>query len=159
MDGRRPGSTIASSAPRKVRYRVALRSPVAVDHLELVQNGKVVERFTLSGDRRSLDAEGELTIETDGWLLLRAWNDGADPQVLDLYAYATTSPIYLDLPGGLRPSRDDAAYFAAWMQRVLSDAEGRDDYNTIGEREATLAYLRRALERYRGLTRAGHRAR
>lgn len=159
VNGKRPGSTVVRSAPGKVRYRIALRSPVAVDHLELVHDAKVVERFALSGDRRSLDAEGELQIDTDGWLLLRAWNDGADPQVLDLYPYATTSPIYLDLPGGLPASREDAAYFAAWTQRVLREAEARDDYNTVGEREATLAYLRRALGYYRDLAHAGGQAR
>ena len=137
-----------------MRYRIALRSPVAVDHLELVQNGKVVKRFELSGNRRSLDSEGELQIDTGGWLLLRASNDGADPQVLDLYPYATTSPIYLDLPGGVPTAREDAAYFAAWMERVLTAAEARGDFNDARERVATLAYLRGALERYRALAHA-----
>ena len=151
VGGERPGGTIRRKAPGTVRYRIALRSPVAVDHLELVQNGKVVKRFDLSGDRRSLDSEGELQIDTGGWLLLRASNDGADPQVLDLYPYATTSPIYLELPGDVPTARDDAAYFAAWMERVLRSAEARDDYNDAREREATLAYLRRALDRYHAL--------
>ena len=46
-----------------------------------------------------------------GWVLLRAWNDGADPQVLDIYPYATTSPVYLELPGGLPPDPADARLF------------------------------------------------
>ena len=158
VGGVRPGGVVRRSAPGNARYRIALRSPVAVDHLELVQNGKVVKRFELTGDRRSFDAEGELPIDTAGWLVLRAWNDGANPQVLDLYPYATTSPIYLELPGSAPAAREDAAYFAAWMERVLSAAEARDDYNTAREREATLAYLRRALDYYRGLAKAGGRA-
>ena len=100
MDGKQPGDTVTRAAPGKLSYRIALRSPVAVDHLELVQNGKVVKAFALTGDRRTFDAEGELPIDAGGWLLLRAWNDGSDPQVLDIYPYATTSPVYLDLPGG-----------------------------------------------------------
>ena len=60
LDGKRPGDTVSRTAPGKLRYRVALRSPVAVDHLELVQNGTVVKAFQLTGDRRRLDAEGEL---------------------------------------------------------------------------------------------------
>jgi TolB protein len=159
VGGERPGGTIRRNGPGKVRYRIALRSPVAVDHLELVHNGKVVKRFELSGDRRSLDSEGELQIDSGGWLLLRASNDGADPQVLDLYPYATTSPIYLELPGGAPPAREDAAYFAAWMERVLHSAETRDEYNTIQEREATLAYLRRALDHYRAIANAEGQAR
>ncbi len=159
VEGQRPGGTIRRNAPGKVRYRIALRSPVAIDHLELVQNGKVVKRFDLTGDRRSLEFEGALPIDSGGWLLLRASNDGADPQVLDLYPYATTSPIYLELPGGVPTAREDAAYFAAWTERVLSAAEARDDYNTAREREATLAYLRRALERFRALEQAEGQAR
>ena len=159
VSGERPGGTVRRDAPGKLHYRIALRSPVAVDHLELVQNGRVVKRFELSGDRRSLDAEGELEVDTGGWLLLRASNDAADPQVLDLYPYATTSPIYLDLPGGVPTAREDAAYFAAWMERVLRAVEARDDYNDAREREATLAHLRQGLEHFRRLAKPGGQAR
>jgi hypothetical protein len=154
LDGKRPGATISRAAPGKVGYRIALRSPVAVDHLELVQNGKVVKAFPLTGDRRSLDAEGKLPVATAGWILLRAWNDGADPQVLDIYPYATTSPIYLDLPGGAPPAPQDAAYFAAWMDRVIAEAERRDDYRTASEREVTLIYLREARDHFQRMAAA-----
>ena len=151
LDSKRPGGVVARSAPGKLRYRIALRSPVAVDHLELVQNGKVVKAFTLTGDRRRFDATGELSVDSTGWVLLRAWNDGADPHVLDLYPYATTSPVYVDLPGG--PSRHpaDAAYFVAWLDRVIADAQRRTDYRNARERAATLDYLRKARDHYASL--------
>jgi TolB protein len=151
LDGKHPGDTVTRTGPGKLRYRIALRSPVAVDHLEIVQNGKVVKAFALSGDRRRLDAAGELQIDTGGWLLLRAWNATSDPEVLDLYPYATTSPIYLDLPGG--PPRDpqDASYFAAWLDRAIAEAGSRTDYRNEQERQATLDYLRRARDRYLGM--------
>ena len=44
-----PEIRVSRAAPGKLRYRIALRSPVAVDHLELVQNGKVVKAFRLHG--------------------------------------------------------------------------------------------------------------
>jgi hypothetical protein len=155
VDGKRPGDTVSRSAPGKLAYRIALRSPVAVDHLELIQNGKVVKSFALKGDRRNVDASGELTADAGGWLLLRAWNDGADPQVLDLYPYATTSPIYLELPGGAPAAPQDAAYFTAWMERVLADATNRSDYRTEGERNATLGYLRKARDLYSKMATTG----
>ena len=114
-------------------------------------NGKVVEAFALSGDRRRLDAEGQVRADTSGWILLRAWNDGADPQVLDLYPYATTSPVYLQLPAGLPPDPTDAAYFVAWLDRVIADAASRDDYRTGRERDATLDYLRKARSHFERL--------
>jgi hypothetical protein len=148
LDGKHPGDTVTRAAPDKLRYRIALRSPVAVDHLELVQNGKVVKSFSLSGDRRRFDAAGELQVDSGGWLLLRAWNEGADPQVLDLYPYATTSPIYLELPGGHPPARENAAYFASWLDRVIAEAESRTDYRNAQERQATIDYLRQGRDRY-----------
>ncbi len=148
LDGKRPGDVISRAAPGKLNYRIALRSPVAVDHLELVQDGKVVKAFRLGGDRRRLDAAGELQVDTSGWLLVRAWNNGADLHVLDLYPYATTSPIYLELPGGLQPAPAEAAYFAAWLDRVIADAKSRSDYRNAREREATLGYLRKARDHY-----------
>jgi hypothetical protein len=144
LGGRKPGDTLAAAAPGKQSYQVALRSPVAVDHLEFVQNGRVLKRFDLTGDRRVFDARGEIDISEGGWLLLRAWNDGADPQVLDLYPYATTNPVWLDLPSGPPSASGDARYFMAWLDRVIAAADARDDYNTARERQDTLDYLRAA---------------
>ena len=139
---------MSRSAPGELGYRIALRSPVPVDHLELVHNGKVVKSFALAGDRRSLDADGTVKVDAGGWLVLRAWNERSHPLVLDLFPYATTSPVYLDLPGGPPPAPADAAYFVAWLDRVISAAELRTDYRDAGEQSRTLAYLRSARERY-----------
>ena len=151
VEGKHPGDTVGRKTAGKLRFRIALRSPVAVDHLELVQNGRVVKAFALKGDRRNFDTAGELQVDTGGWLVLRAWNDGSDPQVLDLYPYATTSPIYLDLPGGPSSVPSDADYFAAWLDRVVADAGSRADYRNDRERNATLDYLRNARDRFRSM--------
>ncbi|WP_309663164.1 CehA/McbA family metallohydrolase [Sphingomonas sp.] len=151
LGGKHPGGTVSRTAPGKIRYRISMRSPVAIEHLELVQNGKVVKAFDLTSDRRRLDASGAVQVDNTGWILLRAWNDGADPQVLDLYPYATTSPVYVDLPGGRPPDATDAAYFVAWLDRLIADAGSRIDYRSAREREATLDYLRKARAHYLGL--------
>jgi TolB protein len=151
LDGRKPGDTIASG--RKVPYRVAMRSLVPVDHLELVANGEVVQRFDLTGERMRFDMRGAIALPRGGWVLLRAWNDGADPAVLDLYPYATTNPVWLD--GTAPDARADAAYFVAWLGRVIEAAAARDDYNDAAEEDATLAYLREAQAKFRNL--AGER--
>jgi hypothetical protein len=150
LDSKHPGDTVSLRGPGKLTYKIALRSPVPVDHLDLVHDGKVVASYR-PGRRQSLDAVGEVQFNHAGWVLLRAWNDGADPHVLDLYPYATTSPIYVDLPGGLPADPADAAYFAAWLDRVIATAQPRNDYRTAGERAATLNYLRKARDLYRSM--------
>jgi hypothetical protein len=147
VDGHKPGDTITSR--KGLPYRIALRSPVPVDHLELVRNGEVVKRFELTGNRMLFDAEGEIADAQGGWLLLRAWNDGADPVLLDLYPYATTNPVWLD--GPTPDARADAAYFVAWLGRVIEAANARDDYNDAAEKDATLAYLRDAQAKFQAM--------
>ncbi len=138
----RPGATIPRAAGR-TPFRISMRSPVAMDHLELIHNGRVIRSFKLTGDRRQHDAAGEIRIEQGGWVVLRAWNEGPDPGVLDLYPYATTSPIYFDAPAA-PPAPADAAYFIAWMDRVIEAAEAPRDWNNDAERRDTLEYLRSA---------------
>ena len=148
--GQKPGGTAKLGGAGKLAYRIALRSPVAVDHLELVFNGRVVKDFPLEGAHRSLDADGEIEIGSGGWLLLRAWNDGADPMLLDLYPYATSNPVWIEMPGGAPPAAADAAYFVAWLDRVIAAADARDDYNNAAEKSATLDYLRASRAIYIG---------
>ena len=147
IDSHHPGDTITGAGKHAVH--VAMRSPIPVDHLELVQNGRVIKAFKLSGDRTRFDWNGDLALKDGGWVVLRAFNDQASPWVLDLYPYATTGPIYLDTPPP--PAPDDAAYFVAWMDRVVEAALARGGWNNEEEKADTLAYLNAAREKYRAL--------
>jgi hypothetical protein len=82
--------------------------------------------------------------------VLRAFNDQPDPWVLDLYPYATTSPIYIDSPAA-PPAPEDAAYFVAWMDRVVEATLARGGWNSEKEKSDTLAYLNQAREKFRAL--------
>ena len=151
IDGQKPGAVLARAGQLPVR--VALRAPFAVDRLELVQNGRVIKSFRLAGDRTSFDWNGNVDLAAGGWVVLRAYNDQPNPWVLDLYPYATTSPIYFDSP--VAPSApEDAAYFVAWMDRVVEAALARGGWNNEQEKADTLAYLNHALEKYRALAKS-----
>jgi TolB protein len=152
--GMHPGDTLTGRSPGRTPFRIALRSPVPVDHLELIHNGSVLLSFKMPGDRRSFTANGDINLTRGGWIALRAWNDGADPAVLDLYPFATTSPIYLDLPGAPLSRTEDAGYFVAWLDRVIDAAQKRDDYNSESERARTLDYLKQARKLFLELGRA-----
>jgi TolB protein len=146
VDGKRPGDALPRAG--KFPVRVSMRSPVTMDHLELVQNGRIIKTFKLTGDRTRFDWNGDLDL-AGGWVVLRAFNDRAHPWVLDLYPYATTSPIYLDAPAP--PAPDDAAYFVAWMDRVVEAALARGGWHNEEEKADTLAYLNAARKKYRAI--------
>jgi hypothetical protein len=117
---------------------------VPVDHLEVVYNGEVAKTINLGGNRKSADLRGSVRVDESGWLLLRAWNDGSHPHVFDLYPYATTTPVYVNIDGKAPRSREDAGYFIAWIGRIRESAAEHPDYNSETERDAVLANLDRA---------------
>jgi hypothetical protein len=149
VDGRGLGDEIRLPAGGgEVAVRVRLRSIVPVDHLELVQNGEVVHEVPMEGDRTSAMASLRLPVKQSGWILLRARSDRAIEPVLDLFPYATTSPIYLTV-GGLPPySPADAEWFMAWIDRTRVAVERHTDWNSPAERTDVLEMLERARAEY-----------
>ena len=144
VSDKHPGDEIALTAPQTIEYHAALRSRVPVDHFELVYNGKVIASLALSGSRTQAEVSGTIKIDASGWLVLRAWNNQADPLVMDIYPYASTSPIYVTVGDAPPSSPTDASYFVRWLDRVIESAGAREDYNDAQEKRATLDYLNSA---------------
>jgi TolB protein len=142
--GKDPGDEIALSGAQLVTYHAALRSLVPIQHLALVYNGKIVASHRLSGARTQADIDGKIALTSSGWLVLRAWNEQANPLVLDIYPYATTSPVYVNVDNKPVHSPQDALYFVRWLDRVIAAADARNDYNGAEEKTSTLDYLKSA---------------
>jgi TolB protein len=70
-----------------------------VDYLQIVCNGKAARELDLSANRTSAYVEGKLPLESSGWCILHTFTDKAEYSILDLYPYATTSPVYVDIAG------------------------------------------------------------
>jgi len=125
----------------KVRFSGWLRSIVPIDHLEVICNGRVVRDLKLNADRESANIEETIPISRSGWCLLRAWSDKAEHPVLDVYPYATTSPIYVNVDGSPTKSKEDAAYFAAWIDRLSEAAKSNQDWNNEAEKTSVMTML------------------
>ena len=134
-----------------VAYTAKLRSIVPVDHLEVVCNGRVAQTLKLEGKRDSADVTGTLPLKESGWCVLRASSDGAEYPVLDNYAYATTSPVYVTIGGKTPRSPEDAKYFAAWIARTIEVTSNYPDWNSAAEKEYVLKRLREAKAIYEKL--------
>jgi TolB protein len=145
LDDKEPGDELKlPAAENRVKFKAWLRSIVPVDHLQVICNGAVVRDLKLSVDGEIADAEGTIPISRSGWCLLRAWSEKPEHPILDLYPYATTSPIYVDVAGSTLKSSEDTAYFIAWIDRLIEGAKSNQDWNTEAERTSVLSLLDRA---------------
>jgi Tol biopolymer transport system component len=132
------------AAQQRVRFSVRLRSIVAVEHVELVCNGRVVRSFVT---RKALDQgefSGSIALTDSGWCVARASSDAGRYPVLDTYVYATTSPIYVTVAGHKPRSPGDARYFAAWIDRMTETTTAYPDWNSAAERRGVLDRLAQA---------------
>ncbi len=148
LDGQGPGSEIRIAAGKKLDYSGFLRSMVAVDHLEIVVNGEVLRKLDSSKDHRSADLKGSLDIQQSSWVLLRAWNEGPSVDVLDIYPYATTNPVFVQVADQPMHSSKDADYFMAWIDRIAESAATHPDYNSDAEKQQVMSHLSQAKARF-----------
>jgi TolB protein len=151
LGGKTPGGEIHLEKKQNVVFRVALGSIVPVDHLQIVCNGKVARELDLSADRTTAYVEGKLPLESSGWCVLRAFSDGAEYPILDLYPYATTSPVYVSMAGAPLHNAEDGAYFVAWMERLISAAQSSASWNTEAEKQSVLALFEEARQKYENI--------
>lgn len=152
VQGAGPGEALRAPGAKRLRYRATLASHLDVDHLELVWNGNVVADLRPRTTGRVQDIEGTVKVDGDGWLLLRAWNEGPHEDVLDLYPYATTSPVYVET-GRRRAAPESAGYFLRWLDRLQAATQANTDYRTPDERAAVLADVAKARSFYEACAR------
>jgi TolB protein len=148
LGGEMVGSELKlDAAQNAVSFTAKLRSIVPVNHLEVVCNGNVAQTLTLEGTRESADATGTIPISESGWCVLRAWSDKAEYPVMDTYAYATTSPVYVTVAGRRAYSMKDAEYFEAWIDRTIEITDKYPDWNSADEK----AYVMKRLHEAHGV--------
>lgn len=145
VEGQPPGAEIKlSPGGSTLHYTGFLRSIAPIDHLELVVNGKIVRTIRSDKNRTSADFDGSVKVSGNGWLLVRAWNDGAVPEVFDIYPYGTTNPVFFNAEGTATHCGPDADFFLKWLTRLETAAAAHPGYNTAAERGATLREIKAA---------------
>jgi hypothetical protein len=145
------GELKLAADPHEIKFKAWVRSIVPVDHLEIVCNSAVARELKLNDKQDSADIEGTLPIAESGWCLLRAWGEKARYPILDLYPYATTSPIYVSVAGSKLRAKEDATYFIAWIDQLISATQSNTDWNTNSEKMTVLDQLSQARKVYEKL--------
>jgi TolB protein len=108
----------------------------------------VAARIPLPGARTSLSTTLTIPAARSGWYLLRARGESQVYPILDVYPYATTSPIYVTVGGKPIRSRSDAEYFLAWIARLEAGVLANDSWNTEAEKSQGVETIKRAREEF-----------
>jgi TolB protein len=147
------GSTIDRKAPGTLDASITLRSIVPVDSLQIVSNGEVIHRVELTGDHATADVRVPVRVDRSAWFVVRAFSRHSRHPVLDIYPFASTSPIYVTVGDQPIRSPKDANYFIAWLDQLQVGAAAHPGWNTDAERSLVMDDIQRArtffLERSR----------
>jgi TolB protein len=152
LHGKEIGDTLQLSAGNhEIKITAWLRSIVPIDQLELICNGQLARAFKINPGGTNADIHDTIPISQSGWCLLRASSDKPAYPILDMYPYATTSPIYLEVAGSSPSHKEDAQYFAAWIDRMTEALKSNHDWNNEAEKSDVLQQLLEARKFYEHL--------
>jgi peptidoglycan/xylan/chitin deacetylase (PgdA/CDA1 family) len=136
-EGRWPGATFQAT---NQEYQLAcrIRSEQALETVELIVNGTVIERFEPRNTRTSTgsfenDISTRLRPATTSWLMWRCFEKRPNGR----FRFAHTAPWYFEVAGKpLRPRRDEADWLVTRVKDEIARSQGIapdsliDDYNT-----------------------------
>lgn len=124
VDGAGPGDVVGAGAD--AAWTLELYSSVAVEHVEILVNGRPVWRGDgLDGPGRRSYA-GELSLGSGGWVAARAYGlEPVDWPVMNPTAFVHTSPVWIGRVGSTDPGAERDA--ARDLLRALDAAEQRLD--------------------------------
>ena len=148
LGGREIGSAIDLPKGGALEAVITLRSIVPVDSLQVVSNGRVIHSVALAGDRTRADAKVSLPVGASAWFTVRAFARHSRHPVLDVYPFATTSPIYVTVGGMPIRSAADARYFIRWLDQLEPQVRNHEGWNSAVEKTAVLDDIGRARAFY-----------
>jgi len=146
VDGRGPGAILGAPPGSRLRIEASAGAAVPFDRLEVIVDGAVIARADAVGGHDAA-ITCELEVERGCWIAARAIGGPHELALADI-VFAHTSPVYVDVEGAPARSADDAAYFAAWIDRLGALTEAEGVFDGAAQREAVLAQFHEARAYY-----------
>ena len=135
VEGEGPGAQIEGR--EKVVVEVRWRSHYALDRVEIVRDGMVVEERVLVGeDQREGEWAVDVNMASDGWVAARVFGMARDSFGQAVYAHA--SPVYLGEGIPIGQAGDAAAFFASKIAAASETIARYGRFTTDAQREEVL---------------------
>lgn len=148
VDGAKPGSRIESGRLGNAQIKVEWQSHYAVEHVEIVMNGKVVAQHL--ADNQNGIFETEIPIRTDGWIAARIASGARDSFNQPIWAHS--SPVYVK--GTNRPpetQEQSARFFVDRIEEAMEWVKKKGKFYTDVQRNEVLELHRTGQQFYRKL--------
>lgn len=141
------GETIKATVNDSIAVRARVRSRIPVERIEVLQGGNVIATLENEAGRRDLVLETEVTVLSSTWLAARAYSSERLPYN-NVPLMAHTSPIYVEVDGKPRQSREDAAFLAGLTDQVIEWSRTEARFQDEAQRGEMIALFERAKAVY-----------
>jgi len=150
VGGRQPGGEIrlAGDAPAALDVRLRLTSITPVDSVEVLVNGEPVHEWQPAGKGPTWTLETKVDVPAGGWVAARAAGPSSR-YVGDAYAFAQTSPVYVQRAGKPWTSAADAEFLAQATTELWRLAEARDGWLAPAQKAEYRQGVQQARNYYR----------
>jgi outer membrane protein assembly factor BamB len=148
VNGKLPGSEIHLDAPggaRTVTVTADARWIGGLEKLYFIVNGATVEEISLSGEKTVITKEIQLT--ESSWISCRV--EGAPFDEFDGDAHS--GPVYVILNNKPQRSREDAMYFARWIDQHIALLDSANHFEFGWQKETLFSRYREAQKVYYAL--------
>ena len=118
VEGTRPGGAVASG---RRTWQLDLASVAAVERVEILVNGEIVQSLDGFAGKGSKQYTGTVALPKGGWIAARAVGGGAAGASMTVFPFAHSSPIWIGRKGSTDPAAARAA--AADLLKALAYSE------------------------------------
>jgi len=148
VNGHEPGGAIvlpaiAKKAAGRLKVHAETISLGNLDRLEIIWKGHIVKTVKANDNVQSLNADFEMDAQESGWFAARAFE-----QPTETVRFAHTSPVYVQVGGDGGLVADDAKYLLALVERQVKFCETTSRFRNEADRQAMLAFFRKAVAVY-----------
>jgi hypothetical protein len=139
VNGKMPGEDIAlAPGQRKVRVKVDVRSQAQGSAVELIVNGQP----------RPWRGQGEIVLERSAWIAARITGPWNRLVLNDTSVFAHTSPVYVTVDGQPIRSKQDAEFWADWIDKLVERVRARGQFSTPARRQEVVDLFLKARAVY-----------
>ncbi len=151
VNGEPLGAEITAPAGGALQARLVAEATArtALERLEILRNGVVIESREAGPEETSIRIEKEIAVDQSCWFAVRVRGRAARG-VPGLIPRAHTGAIYVKVGGALILVRQDVELMIRWVDRLQALLEERNNYGPGDNRTRALAMIAQARKHFEG---------